>query len=221
MQTTTTLGELARANPASTRVFLRHHLDFCCGGRQTLAEACAAAGLDPATIVAELEAEIARGDQPMRWEQRPQAELADHIEHHYHAALRRDLPPLIEAARKVERVHAGKVGVPVGLGDILVEFFAEMERHMMKEEQVLFPLIRRGGHGEAVFMPVRMMESEHDAHRANLQAIRRVTGDLRLPPNACATWNALYHGLVNLEAELMQHIHLENNVLFARAIGAR
>lgn len=214
---TTTLSELARAIPSSTRVFLRHRLDFCCGGRRTLAEACASAGLDAAAIEAELEVEASRGDQPVHWERRTPTELADHIEAHYHAALRRDLPPLIEAARKVERVHADKPGVPAGLAAVLTEFFAEMQSHMTKEEQILFPLIRRGARGEAVFMPVRMMESEHDAHREHLLAIRRLTGDLRLPPAACATWTALYRGLLTLEEELMQHIHLENNILFARA----
>jgi regulator of cell morphogenesis and NO signaling len=214
---TTPLGDLAAADPSATRVFLRHRLDFCCGGRRTLAEACERAGLDPAEIVAELAQEATRGEPSARWEQRSQAELADHIEAHYHVGLRRDLPPLIEAARKVERVHAGKPGVPSGLADVLDEFFAEMQSHMGKEEQILFPMIRRGARGEAVFMPVRVMESEHDAHREQLVKIRELTDDLRLPANACATWTALYRGLETLEAELMQHIHLENNILFARA----
>lgn len=221
MQTlTTSLGELARVNPAATRVFLRHRLDFCCGGRRSLAEACAKAGLDPAEIAGELEREAARGDVPSRWETRSQAELADHLEAHYHAALRRDLPPLIEAARKVERVHAAKPAVPAGLADVLAELFTEMESHMAKEERILFPMIRRGARGEGVAMPVHMMEREHDEHGVRLAKIRALTDDLRLPVNACATWTALYRGLETIEAELMQHIHLENNVLFARATGA-
>jgi regulator of cell morphogenesis and NO signaling len=214
---TTSLGDLARANPSATRVFLRHRLDFCCGGRQTLAEACEKIGLDAANIVEELEREAARGEPSPSWEGRSQAELADHIESHYHAALRRDLPPLIEAARKVERVHAQKPAVPAGLADVLAEFYGEMQQHMTKEEKVLFPMIRRGTHGEAVYMPVRVMEGEHDSHREQLVKIRELTGDLRVPPHACATWSALYHGLEHVEAELMQHIHLENNILFSRA----
>ena len=218
MQTTTTsLGDLARANPSATRVFLRHRLDFCCGGRQTLAEACEKRGLDTTRIVEELEQEASRDSSSPTWEHRSQTELADHIESYYHAALRRDLPPLIEAARKVERVHAQKPAVPTGLADVLATFFAEMQQHMAKEEQVLFPMIRRGAHGEAVYMPVRVMEGEHDSHREHLLAIRALTDDLRVPAHACATWTALYHGLEHLEAELMQHIHLENNVLFSRA----
>ncbi len=212
------LGDLAAANPSATRVFLRHRLDFCCGGRRSLTDACREAGLDPATIVDELEQEASRGDTATHWDRRSPSELADHIEGHYHAALRRDLPPLIEAARKVERVHAQKPKVPKGLADVLAEFFAEMQRHMEKEEKILFPLIRRGAHGEAVYMPVRIMESEHDSHREQLARIRELTDDLQLPAHACATWTALYRGLETVESELMQHIHLENNILFSRAV---
>jgi regulator of cell morphogenesis and NO signaling len=214
---TTPLGQLARANPAATRVFLRHRLDFCCGGRRTLAEACESRGLDPAEILDELDREIARAGQAAGWEHRTLTELADHIEAHYHTQLRRDLPALVEAARRVERVHATKPEVPAGLAGVLEALLADMQPHMAKEETILFPLIRRGARGEALYMPVRVMESEHDAHGQKLATIRELTSDLELPAGACATWTALYRGLEVLEAELMEHIHLENNVLFARA----
>lgn len=214
---TSTLGDIARATPSSTRVFLRHRLDFCCEGRQTLANACAKAGLDPAKVLAEIEAEIARGDVQPGWDQRSQAELADHIEQHYHAALRRDLPVLVEAAQKVERVHAKRPSVPAGLADALMDFEHDLEHHMQKEERVLFPLLRRDARGPLVAMPISVMENEHDDHGASLRTIRALTDDLTLPADACATWTALYRGLETLEAELMQHIHLENNILFARA----
>ena len=215
--TTTSLGDLARANPSATRVFLRHRLDFCCGGRRSLADACESAGLSPGAILAELEREATRPGVAPGWEQRSLGELADHIEAQYHTALRRDVPALIEAARRVERVHAAKPAVPAGLARLLETFLGEMERHMAKEETILFPLIRRGARGEAIYMPVRVMESEHEAHGRQLAAIREITGDLKPPAHACATWIALYHGLAALEADLMDHIHLENNILFARA----
>lgn len=216
--TTQTLGDIARANPAATRVFLRHRLDFCCGGQRTLREACDTRGLDAGAIAREIEGEAARSDDLPSWEERSQTELADHIERHYHAALRRDVPPLIEAARKVERVHAGKPDVPVGLTALLVQFWQEMQQHMMKEEKILFPMLRQGAHGPAVFSPVKVMELEHDDHGILLAKIRSLTGDLAVPAHACATWFALYRGLERLESELMQHIHLENNVLFVRAV---
>jgi len=215
---TTTLGDLARTNPNATRVFLRHRLDFCCGGRRTLVDACTSAGIDAQTILQEIAAESERGTSQASWELRSQAELADHIERHYHAALRRDLPPLIEAARRVERVHAKHPAVPSGLTDVLAAFASEMESHMRKEETILFPMLRRGARGEGVYMPVRVMEREHDSHAESLVKIRELTDDLRLPPEACATWTALYAGLQTLETELVQHIHLENNILFMRAV---
>jgi regulator of cell morphogenesis and NO signaling len=215
---TTTLGDLARINPSATRVFLRHRLDFCCGGKRTLAEACTTAGIDATAVLQEIASESARGSSQATWELASQAELADHIERHYHAALRRDLPPLVEAARRVERVHATHAAVPHGLADLLVAFASEMESHMQKEETVLFPMLRRGARGQGVYMPVRVMEREHDSHAESLIKIRELTGDLRLPAEACATWTALYGGLETLEAELMQHIHLENNILFMRAV---
>jgi regulator of cell morphogenesis and NO signaling len=215
-----TLGDIAAANPTATRVFLRHRLDFCCGGQRTLAEACVRAGLDAEVISREIADEIARGDDPTRWESTSQHELADHIEQHYHAALRRDVPPLIEAARRVEKVHAAKPAVPAGLADLLTRFWDEMQSHMNKEETVLFPMLRRGARGQAVYMPVRVMQQEHDEHGHSLARIRELTGDFEIPAHACATWTALYLGLANLEAELMQHIHLENNILFLRAARA-
>jgi regulator of cell morphogenesis and NO signaling len=216
---TNSLGELVCANPSATRLFLRHRLVFCCGGRRTLAQACEAKGLDPVQVLSELEREAAGSppERPERWEARSLTALADHIELRYHAALRRDLPSLVEAARRVERVHAGEPCVPAGLAAVLTELLEDIERHMAKEEMILFPMIRRGARGEAVYMPVRVMESEHDIHGRQLAKVRELTRDLQLPPNACATWRALYDGLEALEADVMEHIHLENNVLFARA----
>lgn len=214
---TTSLGDLARAQPSATRVFLRHRLDFCCGGKRSLAEACATAGLDAEAIARELAAESAGPAPELDWERRSQGELADHIVRHYHEALRRDLPALIAAARKVERVHADKPAVPAGLADVLDELWLEMQAHMIKEEQALFPMLRGGAPGPSVSAPVRVMEHEHDEHGLRLARIRELTRDHAIPAHACATWTALYHGLETVEAELMQHIHLENNILFSRA----
>ncbi|HSN29262.1 MAG TPA: hemerythrin domain-containing protein, partial [Kofleriaceae bacterium] len=185
-------------------------------GRRTLAEACARAGLDASAIARELAAENT-APEDIAWELRPQAELIEHILERFHDGLRRDMPPLIAAARKVERVHADKPSVPAGLADELEAFWAEMQSHMMKEENVLFPMLWRGARGPQVHMPVRVMEEEHDSHGAHLERIRALAYDFQIPAHACATWTALYRGLAHVEAEMMQHIHLENNVLFPRA----
>lgn len=219
IQATETLGEIATAHPASTRILLRHRLDFCCGGGQKLADACRAAGLDPDSVIAEIAAEEA-SSAPERWDAKPLHELADFIVGRYHETLRSDLPALIEAARKVERVHAKKDSCPHGLAAALAQLDAELGNHMAKEEQVLFPAVRRGNRGAHVHMPIRVMMQEHDDHAANLALLRKLATDFDPPREACATWRALYAGLQKLESELMEHIHLENNVLFKRALNA-
>lgn len=210
---TMTLGDLARDVPIATTVFLRHQLDFCCRGYQTLQAACAAAGLDVVQIEHELDAVAPTA--PTNWTTRSNDELVAFIESRYHATLRRDVPGLIVAAAKVERVHAAKPAVPTGLAAALDEMWRELEGHMQKEEQVLFPMLRTGD--ARARMPIQMMRSEHDAHGVSLRGLRAMTGGFVAPPHACATWRALYDGLAHLEAELMEHIHLENHVLFPRA----
>lgn len=214
-----TLGEVATNHPASTLVFLRHRLDFCCGGRQKLADACRARGLDPQDVIAEIAAENAV-NAPVRWDSKPLPELIDFIVRRYHTSLRADVPALLEAAKRVERVHGQKASCPKGLATLLERLHAELEHHLEKEEKVLFPAIRAGTMGARVHMPIRVMMQEHDDHGANLKQLRELTTDFHPPREACATWRALYRGLEKLEAELMEHIHLENNILFARALNA-
>jgi len=220
IDTNATLADLAVHHPVATRVFLRHRLDFCCGGDRPLAAACQAARLDPNEVVKEIQAESERlGGDPEVWAERPLADLVDHIIARYHEPLRRDLPDLVALARKVESRHGEKPSCPRGLGDLLEGIQAEVGSHLDKEEQILFPIIK-AGRGPDAGMPIRVMELEHDQHGANLRRIRELTQDLVLPPEACRSWTALYDGLTRLEAELMEHIHLENNVLFPRALAA-
>lgn len=219
IDTNDTLGHVAATHPASTLVFLRHQLDFCCGGRQRLSDACREAGLDPAAIAGEIAAEEATRS-PERWDAKPLSEVIDFILATYHEALRRDLPVLLTAAQRVERVHGQKASCPRGLAALLEQLTDELTQHMAKEEQVLFVAIRGGGRGGSVHMPIRVMMQEHDDHGANLRGLRELATGFVPPPEACATWRALYAGLEKLEAELMEHIHLENNVLFPRALNA-
>lgn len=213
-----TLGHVAAEHPASTLVFLRHRLDFCCGGGQRLGDACRHVGLDPAAVIQEIEAEGATRS-PERWDTKPLPELIDFIVSEYHEGLREDLPALVEAARRVERVHGKKASCPQGLATLLTQLADELSQHMAKEEQVLFPAIQGGRRGAPVHMPIRMMMQEHDDHGENLRRMRELATGYVPPPEACATWRALYAGLEKLEAELMEHIHLENNVLFPHALN--
>ncbi|MEZ4269393.1 MAG: iron-sulfur cluster repair di-iron protein [Myxococcota bacterium] len=214
-----TLGHLATVHPAATAVFLRHRLDFCCGGRQTLGDACREAGIDLETVSAEI-AEL-KGDagDAARWDTRLVSDLIDEILTRYHAPLRVDLPALVEAAAKIERVHGDKAACPRGLASHLQRVQIEVNGHLDKEEMVLFPALRAGNRGRNVHMPIRVMMQEHDDHGADLKRTRELTADFSLPPDACGTWRGLYAALERFESELMEHIHLENNVLFPRALG--
>jgi regulator of cell morphogenesis and NO signaling len=212
-----TLAELAVIHPAASRVFHRNRLDFCCHGQRPLAEAAAERGLDAAALLAEIEAEQA-GASPERWDGKPVPELIRFIVDHYHARLRAELPELQAMAERVETVHADKASRPRGLAAHLRETHLAVLDHLAKEEQVLFPLIL-DGRGAMAAAPVRVLEAEHDDHAAALRRIRELAADLEPPAEACTTWKALYLRLEQLEAELMEHIHLENNVLFRRVLG--
>ena len=211
------LADLAIRLPGATRVFHRHHLDFCCGGRQRLSEACARKGLDPLAIADELAREAAPPPE-QDWTRAPLAALVDHIIHRFHEPLRKELPELLRMAERVEVVHAGRPDVPAGLATHLRAVAAGLEEHMQKEERVLFPIIR-AGRGAVAGGPVSVMEREHEEHAVALRRTRELTRDLTPPADACTTWRALYLGLDLLERDLMEHIHLENNVLFPRALG--
>ena len=150
-------------------------------------------------------------------EGKPLHEITKYIEARYHADLRQRLPELLAKAAKVEQVHADHPACPTGLHSVLNDFYNEMLMHMMKEENVLFPMINQG-RGSLAFMPIKMMTSEHDSHAKQLEELHRLTKDFTPPEGACGTWCSLYSGLDKFEQELKEHIHLENNVLFANAL---
>lgn len=204
------IGQIAVNLPGATAVFRRLKLDFCCGGQISLQQAATDKGLDPAAVIAEL-------NQLQRSQETPAfadpAALVDHILTRYHAVHRAQLPELIRMARRVEAVHRDSPDVPHGLADLLETMEAELLSHMEKEESILFPMLRAGGH-PMVDQPIVMMRSEHVDHGAMLDQLARLTHDGVPPHGACNTWRALYAGIQQLNEDLIHHIHLENNVLF-------
>ena len=146
-------------------------------------------------------------------------ELVDYIVSRFHMGHREHLPELISMSRRVEHVHAGHSRCPSGLADELEAHLQEMESHMLKEEQVLFPMLCRGMNGPAQG-PISAMMFEHTQHVDAVERIHALTQDLNPPDDACNTWRALYTGLVSYARELTQHINLENDVLFAQASQA-
>lgn len=214
---TVTLADLAITRPGATRVFLANGLDFCCGGHRPLREACAEKGLDPEAILQAIAIADRDGGDITRWANRSLDELIGFIVDHYHARLRTEIPELILLANKVEQVHADKESCPRGLTALLHTMHAAVLDHLAKEEQILFPMIR-AGRGWGAGGPIHVMEQEHEDHGRSLARLRELTADLTAPPEACPTWQALYLRLGRLADELMEHIHLENNVLFPRAL---
>ncbi len=207
------LGGLASNIAGASRVFHDYRLDFCCGGKQSLAHAAAEKGLDAAEIVQRLQALTNTLSTEQDWRGAGNYELIQHILARYHERHREQLPELIRLARRVEYVHGSKSDCPNGLADHLTAMQQELESHMQKEEQVLFPMLASGAN-PAVLSPIAMMRFEHDQHGEGLAKLEALTNDITPPVNACNTWRALYVGLTAFREDLMQHIHLENNILF-------
>ncbi|EAU0020404.1 iron-sulfur cluster repair protein YtfE [Salmonella enterica subsp. enterica] len=211
------LGELALSIPRASALFRQYDMDYCCGGKQTLARAAARKELDVGAIEAELE-KLAAQPIAKDWRTAPLGEIIDHITVRYHDRHREQLPELILQASKVERVHADKPNVPKGLAKYLTALHEELSSHMMKEEQILFPMIKQGRGGMAGG-PISVMESEHNDAGELLEVIKHITNNVTPPPEACTTWKAMYNGINELIDDLMEHISLENNVLFPRALA--
>lgn len=221
IQSESTVSRVAFEHPLATRVFHRYGIEFCCGGGRTLGEACAAQGVDTETVVAEILRELDSSTTPEeRWDQAPLEDLIHHIVSTYHESLRKELPRLESMARRVHEVHHDKD--PERLSELLSVYVGlkqELDSHMAKEEQILFPMIERG-EGAMAGGPVSVMEHEHESAGAALRRLRALTDGYQAPAEVCNTWRALWHGLAALEESTHQHIHLENNILFPRALGS-
>lgn len=206
-----TVAEIAASLPGSTAVFRRHKLDFCCGGGAKLEDAAADRGASLPTLEAELAALV----MPENVVPTSSPDLIALLLTRYHEVHRRELPELLRLARRVEAVHGDKPDCPHGLADLLETMATELEDHMQKEEQVLFPMMVRGA-PPMIVHPIAVMRHEHDNHGEHLRTLEALTNGATPPNGACNTWRALYAGIAKLEDDLMQHIHLENNVLFPR-----
>lgn len=206
----TPIGEIAVTLPGATAVFRKLKLDYCCGGSISLAAAAAKRGLNVAEIEQNLSALVA---QPADLPEETGA-LIDHILARYHQAHRRELLELIQLTRRVERVHADHPEAPVGLADLLEGMLRELTVHMQKEENILFPTMREGS--SLLFGPIDVMRAEHDEHGETLAALAALTSDFAPPIGSCGSWRALYNGCRKLSDDLMEHIHIENNILFPR-----
>lgn len=225
----TTVGDLVTQQPGRSRVFEKLGIDYCCGGKKPLADVCTAKGLDPNTVLTILlAAETHSDDHETDWSQASLTALADHIVKTHHAYLKSELPRLEAMVYKVASVHGNTHPWMREIDDIFSRFAADLHAHMIKEEHILFPMIRKLESGEAgpispcghgLAHPVHAMEHEHDSAGDDLAKIRTLADNYQPPEDACNTFRATLSGLAELEADMHRHVHKENSILFPRAIA--
>lgn len=214
------LGEIAVSVPGATALLREYDLDFCCGGSETLAHAAQSKNLNLAEIEARLTAlQQRKEDNPEEyWLNADYNEMIEHIIQRFHNRHKVQLQELITLAERVENVHGDREDCPIGIAAELQDIYADLTSHMMKEEQILFPMIKAGNYTMAQ-MPIRVMEMEHAEHGEHLDVVKLLTNNMTPPTDACNTWRALYNGLKEFADDLMLHIHRENNILFPRVIA--
>lgn len=229
MNTTRTVRDIAVGTPATMRVFENYKIDYCCGGHIPFAEACETAGVEVQQVWGDIERVLSEktltADDPSKW---TQAALADHIVETHHEYTRGAIARLVPLLEKVCDRHGKQHAELMEIQAIFGSVARDMELHMHKEEQILFPFIKQletarfgeyvPAHFGTVQNPVRMMMLEHDAAGEMLRRIRELSRDFTLPEGACPSFMGLYDGLEEFEKDLHRHVHLENNILFPRAI---
>jgi len=227
-----TIREIALAAPATVRVFEELKIDYCCGGRRSISEACAAAGVAPDVLERRIDEILVKGEAGSEdaEELRSPTKLIDHIETTHHVFTRAEIERLMPLMAKVAVRHGEHHPELRQLESIFTALADSLLPHMMKEENVLFPFIKRldmcSENGLPVPLapfgsvqnPVRMMMADHDTDGDRLAQMRAITHDYQLPNDACPSFTALFAGLQDLERDLHRHIHLENNVLFPAAL---
>ncbi|MDF7800105.1 iron-sulfur cluster repair di-iron protein [Pontiellaceae bacterium B1224] len=230
---TITVADLVIQYPQLRQTLEQLGIDYCCGGKHPLLTAVEAAGKDWSAVELALNEALAeKQSAPSRdWNSAELSELVDHIVDTHHAFMKERLPRLDGLLEKVQNAHGAQHGDMLRqLRQAYNSIRTELEAHLMKEEQILFPLIKQtetfvngGGkkpvsHCGSVANPIRQMEIEHDDAGNELAIMRKLTDGYQLPFDACQTFKALYEGLAAMEADLHEHIHLENNILFPKSV---
>ncbi len=223
---TKTVRDIAIENPGATRVFEALGIDYCCGGKKPLTEACERANVRVDHVLEMLE-EAGKEAAPQKdWGTGPAGELIEHIVTAHHGYIRRETPRITALLEKVVARHGQSHPEVIQMAPLFQALTDELLSHAMKEEHMLFPFIDRlekaGGQTVAapfgtVANPIARMLAEHDDAGALVAEIRNLASDYQPPADACPTYRALYAGLDEFERDLHQHIHLENNILFPAA----
>jgi regulator of cell morphogenesis and NO signaling len=229
-----TVRDVALEMPQATRVFEKLKIDYCCGGDKPLAEACATAGVEVADLermLGEAGKTQAQGNGSLDFQRSTLSQLIDHILGKHHVYTKEEMARLGALIEKVLAAHGENHPELKGISGFFQQLCADLKPHMFKEEQVLFPYIiemeRCASQSRpapfapfgAVNNPIRMMMMEHDTAGDLLRELRALSSNYTVPPDGCISYQTLYQALEAFEQDLHQHIHLENNVLFPRAIG--
>jgi regulator of cell morphogenesis and NO signaling len=217
-----TLGALVNAHPELARQFEQRGLDYCCGGGQSLADACESRGLDSVVTARELAAVVTADERVSDWSTMNTVELVDHVLATHHRYLWEEMPRLSELVAKIVSVHGERHPELHAVAACYAEIRADLEPHMLREERVLFPMIRELASAElspsfhcgTLRNPISVMLREHDAVGELLARLRQLTTGYQPPPDGCASYVACFAALEELEADTHLHIHKENNLLF-------
>ncbi len=226
-----TLGQIAAKDLRMAEIFKKYGLDFCCRGKKTVREACAEKGLDATKV----EQELRNADKNVTARPLPYGDwtldfLADYIVNTHHSYVRKSLPDLKTYAAKVADVHGNLHPELLRINQLVADVNAELSTHMITEEKLLFPYIKdllafkgnkelvQASHFQTVQTPINMMEMEHDLVGRNMEEIRTISQNYLLPDDACASYSVLFKKLEQFEDDLFTHIHLENNILFPKAL---
>lgn len=230
---TKTVRELALEMPNATRIFEKLKIDYCCGGSRPLDEACAAAGVEVGAVMSELEKSATTNEEngsARDFQTIPLTDVMSYIVETHHVFTRAEIDRLRALLDKVCSVHGENHPELLKVRAVFRVLCQDLAPHMFKEEQILFPYIqgmeaaRKDGRDfpAAPFVtvrnPVRMMMMEHDTAGDLLKELRQITSDYTAPPDVCISYQTLYQAMEAFEKDLHQHIHLENNILFPRAI---
>jgi regulator of cell morphogenesis and NO signaling len=225
------IGEVVKLNFKTAELFQANNIDFCCGGNSSIADACNQAGIDPEQLIKQLEALTAREDPDSEYiNNLGLDELSTYIIKRHHTYVRNSIPPLIKNLEKICQVHGEHHPELYTIRELFTKTAGNLTMHMQKEEMVLFPYIQRlasaqrenapvpEAHFGSVSNPIGMMIEEHRAEGERFDEISKLSKDYQLPDDACTTYEVTYKQLRDFENDLHRHIHLENNVLFPKAI---
>ena len=234
IQEQTTVGELVVKHPGLRQSLERLGIDYCCGGKRPLIEAAKQAGVQWPTVLAALNAALAapaKTANTIDWNTASLTVLTDHILDKHHVFTKEQLPRLDDLLARLQRAHAAHHGAMLNhIRQSYEPLRAELDSHLQKEEQILFPAIKdidafMTGKGQrpvihcgSIANPIAQMEAEHESAGQALVEIRRSTDNYQLPADACQTFAAFYEGMEALEADLHEHIHLENNILYPKSL---